>query len=65
MRTMPSRTASRALLTAALSATIAMTGAGCGDTEPSNATTPTTAAPAAARQRPQRPFAPTRPERTG
>jgi hypothetical protein len=43
MRTMPSRTASRALLTAALSATIAMVGAGCGDAESSNATTPPTA----------------------
>ena len=39
MRTMPSPTASRTLLTALLSATIATVGAGCGDAEPSNATT--------------------------
>jgi hypothetical protein len=39
MRTMPSPTASRALLTAALSATIAITGAGCDDAEHSNTTT--------------------------
>jgi hypothetical protein len=45
MRTMPLTTASRALLTAALSATIAMVGAGCGGTGPSNDTTPP-AAPA-------------------
>jgi hypothetical protein len=44
MGTMPSPTASRALLTGALSATIAMVGAGCGGAEPSHDTTPTTAA---------------------
>ena len=39
MRTMPPPTASRALLTALLSATIAMVGAGCGDAEPRTHTT--------------------------
>ena len=39
MRTMPSPTASRTLLSALLSATIALVGAGCGDAEPSSGTT--------------------------
>jgi hypothetical protein len=51
MRPMSSPPASRPLLTALLSATIAMVGAGCGDAEPSNDTTPP-AAPAASSSNP-------------
>ena len=40
MRTMPSPTASRALLTAALSATVAVLGAGCGAADRSSKATP-------------------------
>ena len=65
MRTMPSPTASRALLTAALSATVALVGAG-GDAEPEQRDNP---ARGARQQQPDNvhraPLATTRPRRTG
>ncbi len=45
MRTMPSTAASRALMTAAVSATIAMVGAGCGVAQPVSNTPPASSNP--------------------